>query len=357
MNFKNYAVLLSLTLSGGALAQTYQAMVYPDNTLVNGISSSIGGGHWGGKAALFDGFGKPQIVHPKFLDSATTTGTSYINGRSGELSVGYGISAQNPGHTVALRWVGKYSFKLDNPFPAWGAVAVSTDGNQIVGTVIDITTGQESVGPGDQHGIIWDAQTGAVIADLYDGKPQYITGGARGIQVGYDFASNGAQAMMWRGTARPAIDLHPNAYDVSQAVATDGVTQVGNVGIAVRLFDETHHGTRVMMNSAAVWHGKASSLQTLGYYLPGYPHFVSFATGVSGPFVCGVGQAKNYAGTTQTTHAVVWDLYRYQPIDLHLTLPTGYISSRATSVDAAGNVTGYTVDVLGRVHGVIWTRN
>ncbi|MBS1719046.1 MAG: hypothetical protein JST35_01220 [Armatimonadetes bacterium] len=349
-------LILAFALLGGtfASAQSYVPTDLGPNSFAYGIGEGNVGGAVAGHATFWDLLGNATDAHPSFLNAPTRAGTSAINSTFNGLFVGTGFDGNRPGHSVALRWVGGVAQPLADPFAVYSSTGVFTDGTQIVGTATQLDVIRDVQSQGPQHAIVWDATTGGVVVDLFDGKPVVALGCAHGTQVGYESKGSSLEARLWFGAKRGFVNLHPKAYDTSMAVATDGVRQVGTVGISMKLFNETHRNFQVLMNYAAVWQGSANSLITLGYVPADLPLGTAQATGIRGNLVCGFGMGKNRAGTTQYTHAVVWNLADFSQRDLHLTLPAGFITSRATGVDANGNVTGWAVDTAGKTHGIIW---
>lgn len=346
-------------LALASVVSSVQAQSYVATDLgMNGVASASDGstvaGQLNSHATFWDSFGTALDVHPSFLNTNTQSGTSIVHDRLGGTSVGYGVSPANPRHAVALIWHSTTAVPLQDPFDSYSAMAVATDGTQVVGNVIEVDTIRDIVGPGDSHGIVWDAVTGAVIADLYGGKSITVNGVGGGQQVGHELRSKGGEARMWNGSARPVVDLHPDIADTSFATATDGTHQVGNIGIDVKLFNEVHRGRRVTLNSAVIWSGTAESVQILPFAATGQPVSSAFGLDIAGQYACGVGVGKNRTGSTMYNHAVVWNLTSMTWIDLHDSLPGGFVSSRALHVTAEGTVTGWASDTSNKLHAIVW---
>lgn len=349
--------LLGLALAcvvSSVQAQSYIATDLGINGIAAAYDASVVAGQLNGHATFWDNFGAALDVHPSFLNTDTRTGTSIVNDRAGGVSVGSGISPANPGHAVALVWHGTVATALSDPFTPYASFAVATDGTQIVGNVTEVDTIRDVVTAGDSHAIVWNAVTGAVIADLYNGKSIFVNGVGNGQQVGHEFRSKGAEARMWNGSARPVVNLHPTTADSSSAAATDGVHQIGNIGIDVKLFNEVHRGRRVTLNSAVIWSGTAESIQILPFAATGQPVSSAFGIDIAGQYACGVGVGKNRTGSTMYNHAVAWNLTTMTWIDLHDSLPGGFVSSRALHVTADGTVTGWASDTGNKLHAIVW---
>ncbi|MCE9559311.1 MAG: hypothetical protein K8R88_10190 [Armatimonadetes bacterium] len=359
---KNTISVLTLTCLVGSLAQaqTYTAVElsggYISNSVSNGAAAGQAGVGASARATLWNSEGVATDLHPSFLSSTSGPGWSTISGQSGGLCVGSGAGQITQNRPAAIRWQDSVATLLADPFTKYASYAYSTDGAQIVGNAYPFDTFRDIVVPGDSHAIIWDAQTGEVAADLYDGNPVVAYGVAAGQQVGYEIRGS-AEARLWFGDRRGFVNLHPARFDSSIAAATDGVHQVGYIGARVKIFAETRRGFRALLKYGAVWSGTAESLATLAYGARGYPLASSYANGVAGDFISGYGEAKDRSARTQFTHAVTWVGPDHDMVDLHNYLPEGYVYSRGTAVDASGNVSGYAVDATNHAHAMLWVRN
>jgi len=84
------------------------------------------------------------------------------------------------------------------------------------------------------------------------------TNGVQQVGVANATASNtGYHAFLWSGTAASAVNLNPAGFGVSQAYGTNGLLQVG-YGL----------GNAVSGEQALVWSGTATSFTDLGLLLP-----------------------------------------------------------------------------------------
>lgn len=348
-------LVLSLAIASSAMAQSYVATKL-EGQFANVITKGAVAGQAGNKAVAWSLDGKRTSLHPAFLASASGPGYSGVTGAHGDLFVGFGLSQAPGSSNQALVWNGTKSAPqvLGAPFALYGARALATDGNQIVGWAQPWDNDDGVPVPGMSRAVIWDARTGQLTAELTGAGGGMAWSVAGGQQVGYEFITDGTTACLWFGSRQSMISLHPQGMDTSAAIGTDGLHQVGNVGIYVRLRDEVHHGVRHLMNYAAIWSNSAESWNYLPFDAPGFAYSNSFAVAIKGNYACGTGIGKNSAGSTQLTHAVVWSLASQSFMDLHASLPAGYASSRALSVDAAGNVSGYAVTTDGVVCSMLW---
>ncbi|MCE7974780.1 MAG: hypothetical protein DYG92_10750 [Leptolyngbya sp. PLA1] len=266
---------------------------------------------------------------------------SAINGRTGALSVGFaGTStlSQTP-----IAWVDDRAQALPVPFDYVYGRATATDGVQIVGSASE--TDPER-GVGASHALLWDLPSG-VVTDL--GTDATVSGVGGGAQVGWQNGSRGPTAALWRGTQGSFVDLHPQGQDVSVASDTDGTIQVGYVGVDVRV---RHEGRPrdIRFYAAGVWDGTPESFT----YLPS-PYRHSFATAICAGIIVGYGNTSDAIGTPQESRAVAWVGPDHAFVDLHALLPPDMRTSRATDVDAAGNIAGYGVTSGGAVRSFVWS--
>jgi hypothetical protein len=286
-----------------AHAQTYAAREVSSGGFANAISFGVAGGSFGNHAALWTGAGLVD-VHPAGSNfSAISVPFAYVTGR-----------------------------------------AVATDGDQIVGYAAE---GDPERGLGASHAMLWDVDTGSAV-EL--GKDVSVFGVGGGAQVGTTTGSRGPNAALWRGTANSFVDLHVAGYDSSVASGTNGLIQVGYVGIDIRVRNEARPRD-IRFYTAGVWSGTASSFTSLP---SSYRH--SFALGIKGDTIVGYGDTTDAIGTPKESHAVAWVGPTYEYVDLHALLPADMRTSRATGVDELGNVVGYGVTTAGVVRSYVWIR-
>ncbi|MBB6048269.1 hypothetical protein [Armatimonas rosea] len=359
MNVKQlFTTLAVLSLSVMAHAQTaYQAIdLTPSGgtAAANGIFAgqaagsltSAGSSH----AALFSQDGTTLDLHPSFLNTATVVGRSTLLAQAEGYQVGSGTGTATNNRLAALCWTGtaESASVLFVPFDHYGAQANAVGGGQIVGQAQSITTKREVISYGPQHALLWDAASGAV-TDLHPGGNGTVAlGVGGGKQVGYEIKSE-ASAVVWSGSARSMVSLHPAPYDASVASATDGLSQVGYAGVDVQIYVEKR-GRRVRFNYAMLWSGTATSFQTLD----SSSFRDTYATGVSGSVICGTGAIGIPTGTITSRHAIAWTGASHTLTDLHRLLPAGFASSTATGVDAQGNISGTATLPTGERHAIVW---
>lgn len=157
---------------------------------------------------------------------------------------------------------------------------------------------------------------------------------AFGIDGGEQVGVGSNQALLWKGSADNYVNLHPSGFSRSAALAISGAYQVGH---AIGADGKQH---------AMLWNGTAESAIDLH---PGSGYENTVALAVAGGLQAGVGY-----DTVAIHRALVWSGTGESVIDLHKLLPTNYHWSRATGVDADGNVVGLAADGTGRTHAVLW---
>ncbi len=166
-----------------------------------------------------------------------------------------------------------------------------------------------------------------------------------GQQVGYGssspypysdaFSYQLSQALVWAGTADSVVNLHPNGYSSSQALATNGTQQGGWATDALTL---NRH--------AMMWSGTAASAVDL--HAAGYTD--TRITAMTATQQVGDGWTLGAPGAAGSIrHALVWSGTPGSAVDLNQYLPPGYKHAVATGIDAAGNVVGcaYNTQTVG----------
>ncbi len=136
-----------------------------------------------------------------------------------------------------------------------------------------------------------------------------LLGGAGGVQVGDGSSVTSFHALLWRGTAASAVDLHPTGATYSFATGTDGATQVGYVN--------NYNGTTG--DHAVLWQGTAASITDLD---PGGAYTYSQANAVFGSFQVGFAYKNGI-------HAFLWQGSAASGIDL---TPTGFAQANALGI-------------------------
>jgi len=157
-----------------------------------------------------------------------------------------------------------------------------------------------------------------------------------GQQAGQAATASGNHAILWTGTAASAVDLHPAGADSSFALGVGGGQQVGVVNFPG------------FSSHAALWSGTPASFVDLSP--PGLANSVlSEALDVRG------GVQAGFVHVSLVDHAYLWNGNAASAVDIQLLLPANLESSRAMSIDAAGNIFGVATDTSGHVHAVHWS--
>jgi hypothetical protein len=325
---------LAATVAAGlAAVPVYFARPIATGTYVTSISNGIAAGSRGNHAVIWNS-GRPLDVHPAGFSF------SAINSRAGNLSAGYaGIASLSQ---TPMIWEGNVAHPLSVPFDYVTGHAEATDGVQAVGFA---TETDPERGIGSSHALVWNLATGDVI-DL--GNNATLTGVGGGVQVGWQTGSRGSNAALWRGESNSFVDLHVASQDSSMATDTDGVIEVGYVGVDIRV---RHEGRPrdIRFYSAGYWSGTAESFT----YLPSaYRH--SFALAVGGDTIVGYGNTTDAIGFPRESRAVAWIGPEHTFVDLHALLPADMRTSIASDVDETGNIVGYGVTTTGVLRAYTW---
>jgi len=200
----------------------------------------------------------------------------------------------------------------------------------------------------------------------------YGAGAGGGQQVGHTnlFLTGPSHALLWEGSAKSLVDLHPAGWDASYAMATDGKRQVGwrQDQVAQRatmwsgsakgwvdLHDPTYNETNALgiagdvqvgfgfiTNAGAravMWRNTAASLVSL--HPQGFDRSWAWATDGE--------QQVGFAQETNASHAALWTGTAESYVDLH---PKGYEISEAAGV-AQGQQVGFAT-LLGQGHAALW---
>jgi probable HAF family extracellular repeat protein len=266
-----------------------------------------------------------DLQPPGFKSSATS-------GTNGVTQVGYGSLLPN-GPTHAMRWSGSADTAEDiNPD---GATASQADGISADGQIV----GEATLG-GSTHAILW---SGGDVIDLhpatgYTQTHAASTDGSHQVGGGAAPGAVGWQALVWSGSADSVVNLHPNGYATSAAMNLWGTQVVGYAGQAAPNDGQIVH--------AAIWDLATGTFADLNGDL------------VQSALLATNGSTQ--VGTIQTSadgiiHAALWYGTADSYVDLHALLPGNYNYSRATGIDADGNISGvaYNVDA-GRFEAVAW---
>lgn len=307
----------------------------------------------------------PRVLHP----AAGYQDTAILGVHSGN-QAGYGTPPQ--GYEQALRWTGTAASVAQLPdYFNQASIATSAHGQEKGGYTI-LFPGQ---GNSLQHAVMWNASNTLVDLHPQGMMASAVLGIGSGSQVGWRrTSSNFKKAALWHGTSS-YTDLHPLGYTESVATDVDGSVQVG--------WGESSTGTRALLwngtNAATDLHptgyAESEAYGVAGSFVGGYatiPTGAPRAALWSGGVFANLHPSSGYGGTGITaltttqqvgwgyaqggTHALLWNGTN-AVTDLHLLLPSGYSSSRATSIDPITGIIGgyaHTSGPLSHSEAVIW---
>jgi hypothetical protein len=163
----------------------------------------------------------------------------------------------------------------------------------------------------------------------------YGAGAGGGQQVGHTnlFLVGPSHALLWEGSAKSLVDLHPSGWDASYAMATDGKRQVG--------WRESHSGN--IGQFATMWSGTSKSWVDLH---DASTYIETNALGISGDVQVGVGVLPS-----ETFRAVMWRNTAASITSLH---PAHLFRSKAFATDGEQQV-GHTAAANVVLHAALWT--
>jgi len=327
--FASTLLLLSLSFTSIARAQYTAVDLNPSANLASS-SAAAAGGQQGGQiwdsatpfsptthAAVWNGSSTAfSDLHPAGL-----AGSSAVNGMSGNMQVGIANrgAAMWSGSAASYVSLHPLNYAFSQAFGAAPGVQVGC-GNA---WIIDKRTG--ATVPDQSHALLWfGSNAGFVDLNIGTGfDSSCATAAAGSQQVGYAVKAFTPKAVMWNGTAKSIISLHPlRTYSTSQALATDGIQQVGIGSFVVKI-----EKLQIGRTYGLVWNGTAASFREL---FPPAGWTDSYALGVGGGKQ--VGFAFNGQVFPNPMHAVVWNPDG-TTVDLHQFLPANFVSSKATSID------------------------
>jgi len=213
-------------------------------------------------------------------------------------------------------------------------------GNQQVGdATIELGVGQNP----QQHAMLWRGTAESAV-DLHPWGTSYFHTVAYGtdgeVQVGLGISEwFGNRPVLWRGSADTMVDLTPEGFLGGEAYAAAGGQQVG----FANYFGSAH---------AILWRGSAEDFVDLN---PGLAdQFGSQAFGTNG-----FHQVGTVGSRSHRPWAAVWSGTPESYHDLHQYLPAAYQEqggeSYARGIDAEGNIIGYAYGAPDfRPHAVLW---
>jgi hypothetical protein len=329
-----------------ALAATYVGFdlytLQAPSELPNFSALDAFGGQVGGRAVmpLTDNFYAILWSGPSGIPIDLTP-TGSVTARVSGLVAGQQVGSYTPQVTFgavgphAAIWSGTRASLVDlNPnSELTTSVAIATDGSHQVGCVTTILS------PGTRltRAALWSGSAATAVDLNPAGSSQSQANAVRdGQEAGQAATGTGNHAILWSGTAASAVDLIPAGADSSFALGVGGGQQVGVANFPG------------FSSHAALWSGSPGSFVDLTP--PGSANTVfSEALDVRGGVQVGFVQVGSF------DNAYLWTGTAGSATDLQLLLPGNVESSRALSIDAAGNIFGLAGDTSGHVHAVEWS--
>ena len=95
--------------------------------------------------------------------------------------------------------------------------------------------------------------------------------------------------------------------------------------------------------------GPARSFSAVDLNPQGFSSSLALATNGSEQVGYGTG-----AATENEFNALLWSGAANNVVDLQQYLPSEFIDSRATGIDAEGDIVGYAIDTSGQSHAILW---
>jgi probable HAF family extracellular repeat protein len=275
--------------------------------------------------------------------------------------VGWGFGLATDNHAHALLWTGTAGSAIDlNPKGYIASSAYGVLGNQQVGSVI---IGTDEDGPLhaimwtgtaasciDLHPVRFQES----MALATNGSQQVGWGGSRRVGGG-TVVSGITHALLWYGTAKSVVDLNPKGLTWSKALDICGSQEVGYGIVNGKCYI---NGSIIDggVNHALLWFGSVSSCIDLNP--AGFASSEAVAT--NGIQQVGDGQPipkpihGRPFGSEDYNHALVWNGAANKVVDLQRFLPKGFSNSFATDINVQGEIVGYAYDRSGNIHAFEW---
>jgi hypothetical protein len=256
---------------------------------------------------------------------------------SGNQTVGAVATTSFGTFSHAMLWNGPTNDMVDlNPQSFTSSNAYAIGGGQVVGSGASATTG------GNNHALLWSLSTGTVTDLNPSGFTNSIAVATTGtVQIGYG-QGPGRTGLLWSGTSQSAVPLdgsHLLGISSTQAFGGNANVQVGS-------------GTSGSSIHAMMWRGTALSAVDLSPSFANRPN--SEALGSNGLQEVGDAWGTQLVNGGPAYHAVLWSNSPNSAVDLQTFVPSYLVSSRAWTIDAAGNVLGTAQDASGAYHVVEW---
>lgn len=295
----------------------------------------VGSGYLGGGGLLWSGSGASCVdLTPTWADASGLKGVA--DGR--QVGSIFNVSGTVVTSEHAAVWASTPASCVDlNPSGFTTSHGRGIGGGQQVGWGSGPATGDSD------HALLWTGSAASYVdlnpAGFARSEAWGVSGGQQ-VGYGYPAGSSHVRALLWTGSAGSCVDLNPAGFTDSGALGVSGGQQVGfGLGSATGTYEH-----------AMLWTGSADSyvdLNPVGWRK-------SVAWGAAG------GRQVGYGFTPDGLHhALVWAGSADSYVDLNAFLPAGWGvagtgDTQALGIDAAGNIVGYSTDVQGGYHAIMW---
>lgn len=347
---KSTALAMALTLSAMGNAQ-YKTEALRYTVYPVGISNSgvVGygpvGTNSGYHARLLNRGATGIDLHPLNLVGA---GYSLPGGVWDNTIVGYASGTLTANRARPVVWKNGVAQLLNVIANPMGAYAFDTDGISAVGYAYPEDTNDGLPIFGIARAYLWNLATGQVTDLSRNNKPYMATGVFGNQQVGSTVSNQGSEAVVWNGTANSMVNLHPNAYETSTAVGTNGDIQIGDVRFSINI--EGPNGLRAYYYTAGYWSGTAESFTPLD----AANYQTSHAIAIRGDLIVGTGSVTNFRGNILSTHALAWTGVFKERVDLEQFLEMKVAQSGVYAIGPKGEILGWVMDAGNKRQMMIW---
>ena len=260
---------------------------------------------------------KAILLTPKGFDNCEARAASQgKQGGNGEKTSG--------AESHAILWSGDASHFLDlHPLGFRNSVINALSEGAQAGTGQPIGAQPRNGALSVNHALLWRG-TAKSVMDLHPRGFDFSN--ALGVwgasQVGLGGINGQTHALLWRGTARSVVDLHPQGFQDSEAWGVGINVQVGWAGKPIL------KGSEESVRHALLWRGSAKSFTDL--HPRGFKN--SQATGISGTQQVGYGDTETSEGNHR---ALLWSGTAKSAIDL---TPKGFRYCQANAISGKWQV-------------------
>jgi hypothetical protein len=345
------SVAATLALAGTpvCLAQSYSLSVQTPANSIETFFRGAAGNQAVGTAGFFvepAPFPNARTTHAFVYDPATSTfvdlhpagySGSFANAARGGQQVGFGFIGDG---NLALLWTGTAeSVTVLNNGAMSSAELTDTDGTTQVGGAITPLSG------GVSFAYAWQGTPGSATALQglnLTGSYAYAINNGRIVGTGFD-VNEFLVALYWPSTTSVAVEVRPPGFDETEMNEIVGPWGVGSGSGSAT--GGPRHGLLFRLDDPSVFVDIHPTSD------PRYRNSYPLASLKTGPgdndfILVGAVAVEEVPGSGETfEHACVW-IGPSTFIDLHSTVPAGFVLSRATGIDADGNIYGWATDLV-----------